>query len=337
MTSPRHSVDSPLPQDGSPRYQEKSPVQLLASMRRQFVLDMRQEKKSILTIEWYTKRLTKFEADTGIRTLEGITRPAFQQWLVDLMETGSDTYVENCFRAMRGFLGWCRRMGFEWHPSLIGPEGRFSVRKPTIQEEAIEVFSAEEAHKLLAWPLNPRDALIVRMGLQTGIRYPSELLRLEVQDVDHRPGLGVAGYLNIHGKRSKQRWVPINHQLMAALDFYIQRVRGNYPGPELILGRWGRPLTYAGVRKIMDRLTIATGLHVHGYKFRHTFATQYLRENRGDIEGLRKMLGHEDYKTLRSYLKLVREDIGDNWESRVPFGDTPARPVDGRHGPEFRR
>jgi site-specific recombinase XerD len=44
------------------------------------------------------------------------------------------------------------------------------------------------------------------------------------------------------------------------------------------------------------------------HKWRHTFATQFLRKG-GDLETLRMLLGHTNLKTTQKYLHLSQDDI----------------------------
>jgi hypothetical protein len=64
------------------------------------------------------------------------------------------------------------------------------------------------------------------------------------------------------------------------------------------------------LRRIKDRV----GFKCHAHKFRHTFATEYLR-NGGDIERLRRILGHSSYVMVMRYLHLdkgARTSISDH-------------------------
>ncbi len=55
-----------------------------------------------------------------------------------------------------------------------------------------------------------------------------------------------------------------------------------------------------------------------GRVFRHTFATEYLRKG-GDIERLRRVLGHSSYVMVMRYLHLDKGDLGKDFDLRSPF------------------
>ncbi len=60
------------------------------------------------------------------------------------------------------------------------------------------------------------------------------------------------------------------------------------------------------------------GIQVHAHKFRHTFATEYLR-NGGEIERLRRILGHTTYLMVMRYVHLDKGDLGRDFDLRSPF------------------
>jgi len=60
------------------------------------------------------------------------------------------------------------------------------------------------------------------------------------------------------------------------------------------------------------------GIQVHAHKFRHTFATEYLR-NGGEIERLRRILGHTTYFMVMRYVHLDKGDLGRDFDLWSPF------------------
>jgi site-specific recombinase XerD len=72
------------------------------------------------------------------------------------------------------------------------------------------------------------------------------------------------------------------------------------------------------VAELFRRLMAKTGFRVHAHKLRHTFATEYLR-NGGEIERLRRILGHTTYVTVMRYVHLDKTDLIRDFNSRTPF------------------
>jgi integrase/recombinase XerD len=69
---------------------------------------------------------------------------------------------------------------------------------------------------------------------------------------------------------------------------------------------------------MLHRLGQRVGFRVHAHKFRHTFATSYLRIG-GDIERLRKILGHTTYAMVMRYVHLDAGDLYVDFDDRAPL------------------
>ena len=54
------------------------------------------------------------------------------------------------------------------------------------------------------------------------------------------------------------------------------------------------------------------------HKFRHTFATEYLRRG-GEMERLRRIVGHTTYSTVMRYVHLDKGDLGRDFDQWSPF------------------
>lgn len=65
---------------------------------------------------------------------------------------------------------------------------------------------------------------------------------------------------------------------------------------------------------LRERLKIVETILPH--KWRHTFATRFLR-NGGDIETLRLLLGHTNLSTTQMYLHLAKDDLISNYNKVI--------------------
>lgn len=74
------------------------------------------------------------------------------------------------------------------------------------------------------------------------------------------------------------------------------------------------PLKTSSVESIVYRLKIKLKLteSISPHKWRHTFATNFLRKG-GDLETLRMLMGHTSLKTTQKYLHLTKENIIDEY------------------------
>ena len=64
------------------------------------------------------------------------------------------------------------------------------------------------------------------------------------------------------------------------------------------------------VRIIGERV----GIRAYPHRFRHTFALQYLKLG-GDPYSLQHLMGHEDFTTVKEYVKLANRDVQEMYRS----------------------
>jgi integrase/recombinase XerD len=57
-----------------------------------------------------------------------------------------------------------------------------------------------------------------------------------------------------------------------------------------------------------------TGIRAYPHRFRHTFALQYLKLG-GDPYSLQALMGHEDFETVKEYVKLAAKDVREMYRS----------------------
>jgi len=99
---------------------------------------------------------------------------------------------------------------------------------------------------------------------------------------------------------------------------YINRTRPSSSSELLLVLRDGRPVSVACVSRFFQRLRGRVGFRVHAHKFRHTFATEYLRRG-GEIERLRRILGHTTYVMVMRYVHLDKGDLYRDFDRCAPF------------------
>lgn len=80
----------------------------------------------------------------------------------------------------------------------------------------------------------------------------------------------------------------------------------------------GKPVQLQTVTELLKRIRDKVGFRVHAHRFRHTFATEYLRQG-GEIERLRRILGHTTYAMVMRYVHLDKGDLYRDFDQRSPF------------------
>jgi integrase/recombinase XerD len=186
------------------------------------------------------------------------------------------------------------------------------VKRPKItsQEGTTPAIGDHQARELLAAPdgvtlRGLRDRAILATLLYHGLRR-AELCALRLVDVRERRGVR---HLQVHGKGSKIRHVPLHPAAAGAIAAYLEAdSRGDDNGP---LFRpvsnnardSGRAITPDGVYKVLVRYAGKVGIDVAGFgphALRATAATNAL-ENGADIAKVQTWLGHANIATTRRY------------------------------------
>ena len=154
-----------------------------------------------------------------------------------------------------------------------------------------------------------RDRMIVMLLYDTGLR-ASELCNLIISDIDilqHKIRVR-------HGKGDKSRTVRLGKRCAKFVWEYLKdRLQPDMrqTEPLILVSEHSdpRPMTRFVLRKLLSRIGERAGVkNVHPHRFRHSFATDYLR-NGGKMLALQELLGHSDLEMVRRYAKFVDADI----------------------------
>jgi len=113
------------------------------------------------------------------------------------------------------------------------------------------------------------------------------------------------------------RRVPLSSWLRREVGRYLNRYRIDMGSDRLLLRSDGEPVVMMTVEYLLRRIKDRVGFKRHANKFRHTIATEYLRN--GDIERLRRILGHSSCVMVMRYLHLDKGDLGKDFDLRSPF------------------
>jgi site-specific recombinase XerD len=140
-------------------------------------------------------------------------------------------------------------------------------------------------------------ALYYLLG-HAGLRI-SEALDLQVKDLD----LASRRVRVRQGKGGRDRVVYLTAKAAEVLGEYLETVP-HAPG-DLLLSWRGRPLEPGQARRHLHRLGDAVGIaDLSPHRLRHTYATVLLNNGMG-IEGLRRLMGHENLNTTLIYARLA--------------------------------
>ena len=290
----------------SPRPQRSIEVGELA---RRWLADVRMRGRSPRTIHWYQQKIDAYFRSAGATTLEDFTADAVRAYIATLQDRHlAENTVHGCFQVLRSLATWADREGYLVDDALL------RLQAPKLPELEIEIYSQEQLEAVIRQASPAWARLAVQILAGTGLRL-SELCGLEVDDFEDEAD---ATFLKVRrGKGGKFRRVPVSPRLRKAIERYT-RGRPDRSGTGLLVLSDGRPVRLETCSRMLNRVGCALGYRVHAHKFRHTFATSYLR-NGGDIERLRRILGHTTYAMVMRYVHLRKDDLYLDFEHRTPF------------------
>jgi site-specific recombinase XerD len=153
---------------------------------------------------------------------------------------------------------------------------------------------------------NKRDAALLEFLAATGLR-ASEVAGLTVGDVELNER---SGWATVRGKGRKQRKVPIHARARRALNEYLEE-RDDPAGDEpLFLSQKGEAISsYAVWYTVKKYAALAEVEDVTPHTFRHTVATQLVRDPEVDLVTAATFLGHSRLDTTARYSQPSAEDL----------------------------
>jgi integrase/recombinase XerC len=276
----------------------------------QFLRMLRARNASPHTIKAYSKDLAGFAAHVGEARWEEIGHVRIRGFLSRLYERGlSKTSVARSLAAVRSLYRWLAREGMvEQNPAKL-------VATPRLPKKLPRVPTIEEMNTVLEGELpdtvafSERDRLLLELLYGCGIRN-SELVGINLEDV-HAENEAIL----VRGKGKKERYVPFNPAVAAALQGYLPArrqvvVKAGKSTPALLVNRRGGRLTTRSVGRIVKAIAVAKGLSpdVHPHTLRHAFGTHMLQEG-ADLRAIQELLGHERLSTTQRYTQLSVQHV----------------------------
>jgi len=166
------------------------------------------------------------------------------------------------------------------------------------EEDVKKILGVSHVEKERISHTRPRNRLAIRLLIVTGLRV-RELASLRVEDVDLDNGQVYVW----SGKGRKQRTVLVDPETLQILREYCQ---GQDPKSELI-GLRVRQIQYI-VRSYAIEAGVKWAEYVSPHRLRDTFAVQWVRRG-GDLESLRRLLGHADLSSTQKYLVFEFDEV----------------------------
>lgn len=164
-----------------------------------------------------------------------------------------------------------------------------------------------------------RDKFLICLLYESGMRI-GEVLGLRHEDI-HTSGSNEIHIIprdnNANGARAKSnssRVVHVSKELMTLYSDYLieeypEDVDSDYVFVNIWEGEIGNPMTYSAVASLFNRLEKKTGVDARPHLFRHTHATDLIRDG-WDMAHVQKRLGHSSIQTtINTYTHLTDDDL----------------------------
>lgn len=284
---------------------------------------------SSATVEAYRRDLIDYLAflkRSGIAQLDDISRQVIVAYENDLVTRSIDdeghryapSSVQRHVSMLKGFHKFCVR------ESLTSQDPTATITLPQRPKRLPEVLSVDQVNEMLdkastEWegPTGLRNTAILEVLYGCGLRV-SELVGLDLDDYQREEGC-----LEVLGKGSKVRIVPISGAAERALAAYLADGRPQFRNPvqstaAVFLNVRGGRLSRQGVFGVVrqaGRLIGRDDLHPH--ILRHSFAT-HLLEGGADLRAIQDMLGHSDIATTQIYTHVQRWHIIEEYRHAHP-------------------
>ncbi len=272
-----------------------------------FITAKEAQRVSPRTLEAYQRALAKFTTwlrAQKITTPHGVTPHIVRSYFAELGK--GDLTAWSVHDYARVVKTWLR---FLFADGIIPTDVMAKVTMPRLDKRILPAFTPEEVRALLDAcedAQDPeRDTALVLLMLDSGLR-AAEVCALTVGDVDTRTGAVTVQ----HGKGGKDRTAYIGARTRRAMLRYLYTRAAAGAGEPLFPSHHGADkLTPNGLLQFCHRLGKRADVpSCHPHKFRRTAALESLRAGM-DLLRLAAMMGHEDLKTLRGYLELVKADL----------------------------
>src|SRR5262249_14279091 len=280
-----------------------------------FLAALGRREASVHTVAAYRRDLAAFAAwfierldqDCTVTAVTPTDIRDFRTWLRERRNQKPAT-INRKLAALRSFFQWAITAGLRPDSPLA------TVKDIRAEARAPRWFAKRELDRLLreveatSKPRSrARDLAIVLTLRHTGLRV-SELVGLRVQDLTLTPR---KGSLRVLGKGSKERMIPLNQTVRAALVAYLQVRPAGPDGAEraaLFLGQRG-PLERGAAGKLVAKY--AQRAHLEDFSphsLRHSFAKQLL-DGGEDLVTVKTLLGHERLDTTARYTHPGARDL----------------------------
>jgi integrase/recombinase XerC len=282
-----------------------------------YCMHLRSERQvSVHTLDNYRRDLDKvlaFCSKEGIADWAALDIQRLRRLVGKLHQQGlSGRSISRLLSAVRGLYRYLNREGLCDHDPANGlapPKSERRLPKTLDTDRTLQLLDGALEDDFLA----RRDQAILELFYSSGLRL-SELTGLDITQLDLAEGL-----MQVHGKGSKTRVLPVGRKAREALQAWLPLRALSQPADDAVfVSQQGRRL---GPRAIQLRVKAAgereLGQNLHPHMLRHSFAS-HLLESSQDLRAVQEMLGHADIATTQIYTHLDFQHLATVYDSAHP-------------------
>ncbi|MBN2866416.1 MAG: site-specific tyrosine recombinase XerD [Thiotrichales bacterium] len=215
---------------------------------------------------------------------------------------------------------------YQWGSSFdyLNADPTALLKSPKLPKPIPTVISEQQVVDLICapdttTPLGLRDRAILELMYASGLRV-SEVVELPFGQINLSAGL-----VQVTGKGSKERIVPIGEVAIEWIEKYLTSSR-----PVLVKQKWVETLFVSRIGRSMTRQTLwhrvknlafAAGIpgKLSPHTLRHAFATHLLNHG-ADLRTVQLLLGHSDLSTTQIYTHVAKERLHKIHQQHHPRG-----------------
>jgi site-specific recombinase XerD len=164
------------------------------------------------------------------------------------------------------------------------------------------IIDQQDVQKLFDVCKNLKHKTIMAVLYGTGVRI-AELINIKLSDIHRKEGC-----IRIIGKGNKERYVPLNPELLILIEKYWRE----YKTKVWLFENDNSHNQYSAnsVRQFLRQFKIEANIKsvVSPHKFRHSHATALLEQGT-DLRVIQEELGHSSIKTTQGYLHISKASI----------------------------
>lgn len=252
------------------------------------VLKLWMSDKAISTQKTYKYSLQQFFtfANCQLNEIKVDTLILFKQHLVDLGYAIAS--INNKLMAIKSLLTFAYKIGYL--NFNVGTVVKSLKNRENITEK---ILMTEEIKALISCAKNPRDAMLIKLLANTGLRI-SEAINLKWSDIN-------LGKITVFGKGGKTRFIPIKSDLLNEL-VTLKNKHCSYIFYSNRLTSLKRENVHTMLKDVAKRANLTDRVSAHW--LRHSTASHALN-NGASLTQVKELLGHGSINTTARYLHTL--------------------------------